>query len=532
MPPVAKRKKTNGVNATKATVIAPSTQRGIQAFGKITKSQPGRSATGKNKSAPKEKAQGTVNEASPSKKTAASSKRTAQQFDEDSETDSCAKDSAKRQRTSNDGDQLPRRKLRKAPTGIAQLKTPRKNISVKSVARETPTKGARSYLELLDLSSSPTSRSSSPSESRADTPASSPPPATSPRIIEDATPELPEEIQDLINLHSSFLTALSLHYAHNGTLAPADFRNLRPNIERSWRKRRVSIQDVQRLLALQQTSPSTPSKLSISDFGASKICVEIETSSEHALVHKQPLDEASLNEIFQTNLIDRWDAHCVSQEDIHSIGDFIHSLPLAPIVPCTSTTALAPLLAKGQRRLEDFKASAIRAQVRSQPKTVSATKIATDSSDTENIPPDAKEPGVLARKISLLDRIQQKQEARLRSSALHAPLTPSQIQRKAALGRIEEIIPVVELLSSSISGVGVKSFTMAMMVQHLQMSLRNPIEKEEAVRAVRLLAEELTPGWVVVREVGKVVGVTVRRDGMVGGREQVLKRARELIENL
>ncbi|KAL9005463.1 MAG: hypothetical protein Q9188_001741, partial [Gyalolechia gomerana] len=492
----AKKRKTSGVNTTKTTVAAPSTQRRIQAFGRISKSQPGRPPTGKNNSASKEKTVRTVIDISPSETTNATPKRTAQHFDEDCETEDCPKDQAKKRRINDDGDQLPRPKLQKILRGAPQPKTPRKKALFKSVAIETPTKGARSYLESLDLSSSPTSRlSSSPSRSRVDTPASSPPPAASPRSVRDATSELPEEIQDLINLHSSFLTALSLHYAHNGALAPADFRSLRPNIERSWRKRRVSIQDVQLLLALQHISPSIASTLSLSDFGSSKICVEIETSSERSSAHKQPLHEGILNKVFRTNLIDRWDAYSVSQKDIPSMDDFIHSLPLAPIIPCTSSTALAPLLAKGQRRLEDLKAGAIRAQARLQPKAISTIRSATDFSDIENIPPNTKAPGLLARKTSLLDRIKQKQEAQLRSSALHAPLSPSQVQRKAALRRIEEIVPVVELLSSSFAGVGVKTFTMPTMVQHLQMSLKNPIEKEEAVRAVRLLAEELAPGW-------------------------------------
>lgn len=64
------------------------------------------------------------------------------------------------------------------------------------------------------------------------------------------------------------------------------------------------------------------------------------------------------------------------------------------------------------------------------------------------------------------------------------------------------------------------------------MSLRNPIETEVAVRAVRLLAEEVGPrGWMGVREVGRILGVTVRRGGlgMVGGRGEVGRRVREAI---
>ena len=64
---------------------------------------------------------------------------------------------------------------------------------------------------------------------------------------------------------------------------------------------------------------------------------------------------------------------------------------------------------------------------------------------------------------------------------------------------------------------------MPTIVQHLQMSLRNPVENDVAMRAVRALAEEVAASWVGVREVGKVVGVTVRKGGLCvcGGREGV-----------
>ncbi|KAL8909079.1 MAG: hypothetical protein Q9207_000413 [Kuettlingeria erythrocarpa] len=524
MPPATRKRKTARAGVTKTTLTAPSPQRGIQAFGKISKSQAGRPPVGKSKARAKEQP------SPPSLVTCAvdvpeasnpSRKRKAQHIDEGRDTDG---EPSKHKKTKSDFDDS---------TGkIRHPKTPRKKALFKSIAIETPTKGTRTCLESLDLSSSPISRqASSPPWSRADTPASSPPPANCPEADHEDNAVLPDELQDLVNLHSSFLTALSLHYAHHGSLAPVDFRNLRPNIERAWRKRRVSIQDVQRILALQQLSAPTPSKLSLSDYGSSKICLEIETSAHSASLHRRLLNEEQLNKIFQANLLDRWSSHKGSAENL------VSSLPLLPITPCTSTTALAPLLAKGQRRLEDLKAGAIRAQARSQ-RNIPSTNTNEDanSSDAENIPPSSTEatskpppPSLTARKTSLFDRIRAKQEAHLLSSSLKTPLTPSQLLRKSALRRIEEIVPVLELLCS---GVGVKTFTMATVVQHLQMSLRNPIEKGEASRAVRLLAEEVAQGWVGVKEVGKVVGVTMRRGGMVGGRAGVMRRVRELAESL
>ena len=73
------------------------------------------------------------------------------------------------------------------------------------------------------------------------------------------------------------------------------------------------------------------------------------------------------------------------------------------------------------------------------------------------------------------------------------------------------------------------SFTMATLVQHLQMSLRNPISKEEAVRCVRCLAE-VAPEWVGIREVGRLVGVVVRAEGV--GRGEIEGRVRGMLDLL
>ena len=55
--------------------------------------------------------------------------------------------------------------------------------------------------------------------------------------------------------------------------------------------------------------------------------------------------------------------------------------------------------------------------------------------------------------------------------------------------------------------------------------MKHPIAKEEAGLAIRLLAEEVVPNWVGIRNVGSVVGVTFRgslRRGEWMGRVRVL----------
>ena len=406
---------------------------------------------------------------------------------------------------------------------------PRKRAPIRAKNADTPTKGIRAFLEAFAVSSSPASslRDSSPVPSR-DTPPTSPISIKSPCPIREASSELseglPEEVTDLINLHSSFLTALSLHYAHNGSFAPADLRILRPSIERTWKKRRIFTEDIQRILGILGSNVSAAPQIAVScpillsNYGNGKICVELSETTPETIFRRQPLDVEKLNDQFESNIHHFW-----QHQSSPDIPAFIATLPFAPITVCASLSKISPLLAKGQTRLTDLKAGAIRAQV-SASSPIKATSI------TSSTKPKA----VQSRGSSLLSRIQAKQ---LHQSTLPLPPSPEAVARRNALQRLEEVIPVLEILTTSGSRSGhngalqeaggnrLFSFTMPTVVQHLQMSLRNPISRDEAERCVGLLAGEIAPRWIGIREVGKLKGVTVR--GVKGfGREDMSERIR------
>ncbi|KAL8742092.1 MAG: hypothetical protein Q9190_005379, partial [Brigantiaea leucoxantha] len=176
---------------------------------------------------------------------------------------------------------------------------------------------------------------------------------------------LPTELQDLVVLHTSFLTTLSLHYAHYGFLSPVDLRVLRPNVERAWGKRKVHVEDVRRLLGIQQQAlhkdeegSSRQAQLSLVDYGNQKICIEI-SDLESATPRRRRLDEEALNNQFTCNLLRQWSDFTSTQKPGgDQLSDFIASLPLAPITACPSLSKTSSLLAKGQRRLQDLKAQA------------------------------------------------------------------------------------------------------------------------------------------------------------------------------
>ncbi|KAL8826936.1 MAG: hypothetical protein Q9191_003491 [Dirinaria sp. TL-2023a] len=417
--------------------------------------------------------------------------------------------------------------------------TPNRKVLGAAVA-ETPTKGARSILESFSIQSSPPStRSSSPTQPRLSSPPTSPSSFRSSSPVCSDCEDLPEALQDLIRLHSSFLSALSLHYAHHGVFTPVDLRVLNVSIERIWRKRRVHNDDIQKILGLTHIPRSSGQKLRgacslrLLDYGYGRICVELAEDLEKRVLHKRPFDEESCQSEFHGLLERRWNRYAGKESISNSAEEFLADLPTLPINPCDSLSRLTPLLAKGQGRLEDLKSSAVQAQ-----KSLSFS----DSTISAKGAPNTGARLTNSRNKSLLSRIRAKE---LVQSTLPPPPTAATVAKKSALRRIEDITPVLEMLTSSSNGESCKvesriskpqqqaqskSFTMPTIVQNLQMSLRNPISKEEAVTSVRTLSE-LCPEWIGLNVLGKCVSVTVRKSEAVG-KEEIGRRVRELLQSL
>ena len=400
-------------------------------------------------------------------------------------------------------------------------------IVSRTAITETPTKGARTFLESFAISSPQSKRSSSPAlQSSSPLPVYSNSSRTS--INEKS---LDPELQDLVDLHNAFINALSLYYAHNGTSSPADLRQLIPSIERRWGRRRVRTDDIQRVLGIQLydcKASDAGSCLSLVDYGKSKICVEFYSQSDSGL----PVE--ALRTTFPHKL-----------EQLNRLGE---EWPLAPISQLESERHTQ---SKGAQRLAEIRAVAVKVQP--------ATALLKPKEEQE----DASVSKLGNRAASLANRIRDKEAY---AANLPAPPSAEALARRAALMRLEEIIPVLEILSGSsstsvasknlysslssqasldalmkpsLSGLGaslgiataapakVVSFTLGTIIQHVQNSLKHPIAREEAERCIRLLAKEAMPQWVGIREVGKVVGITFR--GKVS-RAVWTERLQELIE--
>jgi hypothetical protein len=367
-------------------------------------------------------------------------------------------------------------------------KTPCKTVPSQSSSEsiETPTRGARSLLDRFCIAKTPT-RSPLSWNSSSDIVLSTPK-ASSPSI--STTQNLPIELLDLINLHAAFLTALSIHYAHNGTHSPADLRALCPDVSRAWGKRRVILDDVRRTLGVMNAQISEGGKvsgapgLSLSDYGHGKICIEIKSAPGKRGGMARPVNEDLLNDVFARGLEQSW----IQKEEGVEMKEWIEKLPMEGIMICSSLLKMSPLLAKGQRRLEDLKMGITVKEIK--------TKV-------EEVNADGK-------RMTLLERLRAKQ---LHQSTLPAPPSKAELARKAALQRMEEVIAVLTLLSTS-SSIGQQriSFTLPTVLGKLKDSFKTPLSKEEGEKCVRLLAADIAPEWVKIVKMGKIEALVVNRD--------------------
>ncbi|KAF2798767.1 hypothetical protein K505DRAFT_321660 [Melanomma pulvis-pyrius CBS 109.77] len=359
---------------------------------------------------------------------------------------------------------------------------------------------------------------------------------------------LPPDLVNLLALHSSFLTALSLHYAHNGTSVPVDVRVLAPSVSQVWRQRAVSLEDIRMLLGVLDACPGgNKNPFYLSDYSGGKICIEIR--DEYMVDGKlRNVNEDALQKIFMGSLDHLWTAWSEThvqgvntrtklavrpiaaakrrgrprkaivnvQSSIQPFLDetalpkFLAQLPLAEVSLCSSAAAVAPMREKGRKRLREFKDSV------QQGRAVKKANTTITITGKENEPTQATaqivQPKITefasVRKSNLLDRILAKQAA---AASGPAPLTPAALQRLAALQRSEEVLGVLSLLTASkMPGTRV-SFSMAALVQSLQGSIRSPLSKDEVLKCVEVLATEVAPGYLNIVRLGTMSSVVVNQ---------------------
>jgi len=267
-----------------------------------------------------------------------------------------------------------------------------------------------------------------------------------------------------------------------------------PGIAQAWGKRRVTIEDIRRLVGILDDSTRgifiTQDKIPIylTDYGHGKICIEL-----HQDVTANLFSEERLKRAFEKGLRRKW-----ASRDTFNVQQFIASLPKATAKQCESIAKMSGMLAKGQRTLDEFNASIARKKQEKETQVAADTLMASPNGTTE---------------MSLLDRIRYKQQL-AQASGLTAP-TPAELQRRAALQRVEDIASVLAMLGKATAlGNGQKrvSFSMTAVLTKLKDSLRTPISREESAACVRMLAREVAPQWLKIVTIGSRENLVILTD--------------------
>ncbi|KAJ5861531.1 uncharacterized protein N7529_008841 [Penicillium soppii] len=317
--------------------------------------------------------------------------------------------------------------------------------------------------------------------------------------VHEETPiiERPAFFNDILNLHSSFVQAFSIHMAHNGANTPADLREFLGSVTRLWNKRKVQTKDLQRLFWVwDQSTKATCVSYRLANYGLGKICVE---RTVH--INVQP---PALQDSFEEALDLLWekapDSLRNSSEEDQSFL-FTESFGLATIHE--SLTPFATFK-KGQQRLQDLKGGLLRLNAeRQQAKSAEITPL--------------QRKATTSRRQGLLDRIKSKE---LRQSKLPPPPSKNELLRHAAADRVEEVAGILAMLRpAGTVGHGIKAmfaaqrkpFKLDVMVQHIRDSLRSEIALDEVEMCLDILCEPSVAGnWISIVTVGQMKSVVLK----------------------
>lgn len=377
------------------------------------------------------------------------------------------------------------------PKSVATPRSTRTKDALLMSPSQTPSKNAERMFDQLRIRGS--SPSTQPPIKRAR--ALETPPLTPTADRQQPNAILPSELRDLLSLYSSFLTSLSLHSASNGgSTSAVNIKSLLPLVTANWRKRSVTVVDVRKMLAL--TQKAGPSFI-LEDRARAGIFIARAEASER--VSNNFIDEADLSAIFENCLRKAWsDWSAVTPEELITGRAFIRQLPIVDMAQNETTKNASLLPSRGQQRLADLKAGAATAKAETTSSHTPVTSLAKDTTGIQN------------RNTSLLDRILAKQAS---TANLPAGPTRTELERKSALHRVEDVTRVLDMLAA---GQPRASFSMSAMVQHLQQSLRTPITREETERCLGLMATEIMPTFVKVVKSGMMNGVVVTKGGKIG----------------
>ncbi|CAM1501087.1 Fc.00g102490.m01.CDS01 [Cosmosporella sp. VM-42] len=361
------------------------------------------------------------------------------------------------------------------------------------------------------------------------------------RPTEEGKDNTPAAQAELDGLNKAFMKTVMMHIAHNGTGSPIDVNTIIPHITRNWGKRKVTIDDIRRCIALQSISKddttTTPSSFSSSPFGFALVdrggssCMEVTTtpivpisrddaktddgsridtrgrggSGHGATPDWITLQNLSLKELAKPH------PSADSHNNSHTGSTAIRIKTAGENHRDATGTAAASRAGEGIRN----GAAAIGRSHRAAPAAVNAAFTGPSSGQMQMQGIQATGKEVMLNpdgtKMSLLDRLRHKQLAKANGPL---PPSPAELQRRAALNRVSDVAATISMLSlSNPVSLPRQAFTMAVILEKLRDSMRTPLSKEEGAACVRLIASEVAPEWLKIVTIGGRDNVVVQRGG-------------------
>ena len=319
-------------------------------------------------------------------------------------------------------------------------------------------------------------------------------------------------VQDFLELHTAFVQALAIHAAHNGPSTPPDLREFLPSVTRIWKKRKVQLKDIQRLVWVwDHTLNSKDITYRLANYGLGKVCLERTIKIDETASNLQDAFEQAFDLLWEQT---EESLKEVNEEDRPS--GFIETLGLACIHQSLTTFSA---FQKGQQRLQDLRGGVIRMK----------TEKLRSENDLTSSKPTAPTSN---RRQGLLERLKSKE---LRQSKLPPPPSKKELVRNSAADRVEEVAGILALLRpAGYVGTGIKAmlanqrkpFKLETMVGHIRDSVRSPIPADEVEACLEILADPRVAGhWVGVVTVNEMKSVVLKSCKDIGTNQIAAKVA-------
>ncbi|KIW11601.1 hypothetical protein PV08_10902 [Exophiala spinifera] len=338
---------------------------------------------------------------------------------------------------------------------------------------------------------------------------------------QDGNNDLPPVLRDFVSMHDAFLRSFSLHRVHNGRSAPADLGHLLTSVTRLWKKRTVTQEDIQRMLAIYELDASSdvvsgqllrhqdsPFRLNLN--GSDVVRYSVEYVQETHEYDEKRLQQSYEVEIEAVAIAQRKNLSGLPSRDGRSLPRLEFSVGQ-------------------QTQSRKAKASAARREIlglstQAQNRPGAQFSSQTSSSSSHH---DLQTPQVVKdRTLSLLDRVRAKA---LASSSAAAP-SPEVILRRRAVGRIGEVVDILRLkqqqkLGSSFDSSvhsspgkvrGKVSFSLKQLVSDIKGSLSIPMADSEVRKCFEVLAQELPGMWLSIHTVGILQSIVLNGPGPSG----------------